>query len=84
MKLAQKYNFVDSYLAKHGNKKITSHSLNKGCFNNEIIYSLYSKDGEYMVLVDVFMELNEANQKAKDIIYNHPEMVNYLIPAGKP
>ncbi|PHM22128.1 hypothetical protein [Xenorhabdus ehlersii] len=82
--LVQKYNIVDSYSIKRINKKRPNHSLLKGYYSGEIIYSLYIRDGDYMVLVDAFKNLNSANQNAQRIIGNHPQMEKYLATLGKP
>ncbi|OTA14203.1 hypothetical protein Xvie_03924 [Xenorhabdus vietnamensis] len=78
VELAQKYNIVDSYSIEYINKKCPNHSLLTGYFGGEIIYSLYMRDGKYMVLVDAFKILNEANQKAREIIGNYPQTEKHL------
>ncbi|PHM68323.1 hypothetical protein [Xenorhabdus kozodoii] len=76
--LVQKYNIVDLYSANYRNKKHTNHSLHKGRFGTETVYSLYIKNGKLMILVDAFKSLNDANDQAKSIINNHPELVKIL------
>ncbi|MDC9597332.1 hypothetical protein [Xenorhabdus anantnagensis] len=78
VELVQKYNIVDSYSIEYINKKCPNHSLLTGCYSDEIIYSLYVRNGGYMVLVDAFKNLNEANQKAQKIIGNYPQIEKHL------
>ncbi|MCP9270454.1 hypothetical protein M5U04_20880 [Xenorhabdus sp. XENO-1] len=87
VELVQKYSLVDSYSIEYINKKHPKHSLLKGCYGGEIIYSLYIRNGGHMVLVDAFKTLNEANQKARKIIGNYPKIEKKLAPIdsqGKP
>ncbi|MDE9538103.1 hypothetical protein [Xenorhabdus bovienii] len=73
VELVQKYGLVDSYSIEYINKKRPNHSLLKGYYGSEVIYSLYIRNGDYMVLVDAFKTLSEANQKARGIIGNYPQ-----------
>ncbi|MEQ1965386.1 hypothetical protein ABLB69_20095 [Xenorhabdus khoisanae] len=76
--LVQKYNITNSYSGKYLHKKGANHSLLTGYFDDGIIYSLYVRDGSFMVLVDAFKNLNEANQQARDIVNEYQELKNYL------
>ncbi|MDC9622111.1 hypothetical protein PSI22_10785 [Xenorhabdus sp. XENO-7] len=78
VELVQKYSLVDSYSIEYINKKCPSYSLLKGHYDGEVIYSLYIRNGDYMVLVDAFKTLSEANQKARGIIGNYPQTEKHL------
>ncbi|WP_338803608.1 hypothetical protein WDV76_16110 [Xenorhabdus griffiniae] len=77
--LAQKYNITDSYPAKYVHKKGGNHSLHTGLFDDGVVYSLYTRNGRYMILVDVFKNPNEANKKAQDIINEYQKLKKYFI-----
>ncbi|MDX7993164.1 hypothetical protein [Xenorhabdus littoralis] len=79
IELVQKYSIADSYSAKYVNEKQSKHSLLTGYFDDAVIYSLYVRDGNRMILVGVFKNLREANQQSKDIIKNYYELKNHPV-----
>ncbi|MDC9591630.1 hypothetical protein PSI23_20690 [Xenorhabdus sp. XENO-10] len=81
--LVQKYGITDSYLARCINKKHSNHSLLTGYFDNGKVYSLYSRDGDLMVLVDAFRSLDEANQQAQAILSNYQETAEFPVSSKK-
>jgi hypothetical protein len=77
-KLVEKYNIFYSYLAKYNNEEYSEYSLHKWHFGNEIVYSLYAKNKKFMVLIDAFTNLNEANRQARCIIKNDSNLIKIL------
>lgn len=41
---------------------------------DDIEYALYQRDGLYFVLVDIFHDLSEANEQAREIINQNPKL----------
>ncbi|MEQ2027967.1 hypothetical protein ABLB84_20000 [Xenorhabdus szentirmaii] len=72
--LVQKYGITNTYLAKCINKKFAIHSLNIRYFDDTAVYALYTRNGDYMILIDAFLSYEEANQQAKSIINSHQEL----------